>query len=108
MGMRNTAAERLDVAVKAVAPIYGVSIGLMEDKKTWEIQFTPEATEQQRANAAAILAAFDPAEPPSPAEAVANGGALIERQRAERKAHALSLLAQGKTEEAMKELLELI
>jgi len=41
-------------------------------------------------------------------DAATNGDALRERQRAEKKAHALSLIAQGKTEEAMKELLELI
>lgn len=48
--------------------------------------------------------------PPAPNDGLAagNGEALVERQRTKRKAHALSLLNQGKTEEAIKELLELI
>ena len=49
----------LDNAIKAVAPIEGVSIGRRNDKSTWRITFKPEATEQQMADAQAALLAFD-------------------------------------------------
>ncbi len=44
-------------ALKAVAPISGVSEGA--DDASWEIQFAPEATEAQRAAAQEVLASFD-------------------------------------------------
>lgn len=37
----------------------GVSIGRKDDKSTWRIDFAPEATDEQMANAAQIVAAFD-------------------------------------------------
>lgn len=53
-------AAALDAAVRAVCPISGVSLGSLADRATWAIRFMPEATAQQRAAAAAVLAAFDP------------------------------------------------
>ena len=49
----------LDIRVKIVAPIDGVEIGDHADKSTWRIDFKPEATVQQRADAQAVVAAFD-------------------------------------------------
>ena len=49
----------LDQRLKAVAPVGGISIGDSRDKSTWRIDFKPEATAQQRADAQAVVAAFD-------------------------------------------------
>lgn len=63
----STIAERLDTAVRAVAPITGVSIGQANDRSTWRIDFTQDATDEQKAAAQAALEAFDPTEPePAP------------------------------------------
>ena len=59
--------SKLDVALKAVCPIHGVSIGRETDRSTWRIDFKDEATAEQRAAAGDALAAFDPAVP-SPEE----------------------------------------
>lgn len=53
-------AAKLDAAVRAVCPIYGVSIGRLDDKATWRIDFADEATAEQRAAAQNVLEAFDP------------------------------------------------
>ena len=55
--MRNSALI-LTNAVASVCPIYGVSIGRADDKTTWRIDFKDEATSEQRAAAAATVAAF--------------------------------------------------
>ena len=49
----------LDMRIKAVCPIQGVSVGTRDDKSTWRIDFKPEATVQQRADAQAVVAAFN-------------------------------------------------
>lgn len=49
---------QLNNAIAAVCPIDGVS-GDITDKATWRIDYKPEATEQQRAAAAALAAAYD-------------------------------------------------
>lgn len=49
----------LQRAVAAVAPIHGISIGSGGDKSTWRVDFAPEATDEQKAQAAQIVAAFD-------------------------------------------------
>lgn len=46
-------------AIVAVAPIFGVAIGIRADKATWRIDFKPEATSQQRAAAQAIIDGFN-------------------------------------------------
>lgn len=51
----------LDAALRAVAPILGVSIGRQDDKSTWRIDFAPEATTEQRAAAQGVVDAFDAA-----------------------------------------------
>lgn len=49
----------LDERIQAVCPIDGVAIGDPADKDTWRVDFKPEATAEQRAAAAAVMAAFD-------------------------------------------------
>jgi len=67
--MKNPAQE-LDVALKAVCPIVGVSIGRSNDRATWRIDFEDRATAEQRAAARAVMDAFDPEapEPEAPKE----------------------------------------
>ena len=45
--------------IATVAPINGVSLGRFTDKSTWRIDFKPEATAQQRADARAVVNTFD-------------------------------------------------
>ena len=45
--------------IAAICPITGVGLGEITDKSTWRIDFRPEATTQQRADAQAVIAAFD-------------------------------------------------
>ncbi len=58
-----TIAAALDQAVKAVCPVLGVSIGDADDRSTWRVDFADEATDEQRALAAAALAEFVPPGP---------------------------------------------
>jgi hypothetical protein len=44
--------------IETVCPIIGVSIGDAEDKTTWKIYFKDEATEDQRAQAQAVIDAW--------------------------------------------------
>ena len=43
----------------ASIPVVGISIGRKDDRSTWRIDFAPEATDEQKAQAAQIVAAFD-------------------------------------------------
>jgi hypothetical protein len=54
--------------IAAVAPIAGVSVGVVGDKKTWRIDFLPAATGAERAAARAVVAAFDVAAEQTAAE----------------------------------------
>lgn len=55
---------RLHAAIAAVCPITGVSIGIVNDKKTWRIFFDDAATDGQKQAAQAALNAFvDPGDP---------------------------------------------
>ena len=49
----------LDRQLKAVAPIFGVSIGRFRDKSSWRIDFLPEATAAERTSAQDVLDVFD-------------------------------------------------
>lgn len=53
---------RLTKLIAAVCPIDGVSVGRHWVPSTVEIQFTPSATDQQKAAAQAVVAAFDPSD----------------------------------------------
>lgn len=59
MDVKNLAGK-VHEAVAAVAPIIGVSIGIVAEKATWQITFHPAATSAQRADAQGIMAMFDP------------------------------------------------
>lgn len=50
----------LHTEISKVAPIIGISIGVPEDKTTWRIDFTEEATSSQRMAAKLIVDSFDP------------------------------------------------
>ena len=54
-----TLVNTLHEKIGTVCPIHGVAIGRLADKSTWRIDFKPEATTQQRADAQAVVAAFD-------------------------------------------------
>jgi len=51
---------QLHEAIAAVCPIVGVSVGDPDDKNTWSIDYAPEATQDEKDAADAVLAAFDP------------------------------------------------
>lgn len=54
----------LTQTVAAVAPIDGISIGIVEDRETWRIDFQLQATQEQRDAAhAALLAWVEPSAP---------------------------------------------
>jgi hypothetical protein len=88
-------AQRLHQAVAAVAPVVGVSIGEETEKDTWQIDFAPEATEQQRAAAEAVIAELDPTAPVAEAPSLEQRVAAIESALAEAKATTEALLAKG-------------
>lgn len=54
-----TLAAKVDLAIREVCPIHGVSIGHESDKATWRISFKAEATAQQRTAAQSVVGAFD-------------------------------------------------
>jgi hypothetical protein len=49
----------VDIAIKEVCPIHGVSFGKLDDKKTWRIDFSNEATDEQKIEAQKILDGFN-------------------------------------------------
>lgn len=51
--------ERLRTAVLAVCPVEGVSVGKWNDRSTWRVDYSADATSSQRDAAAAVLGAFD-------------------------------------------------
>lgn len=51
--------DYLDVELKKLCPIHGMSFGKLNDKSTWRIDFTDEATEEQKAAAQAYVDAFE-------------------------------------------------
>lgn len=53
------AATRLLEAVEKLAPITGVSVGKIDDKTTWRIDFAEEATEEEKQAALSALDLFD-------------------------------------------------
>ena len=53
-------AAKLDALIQAVCPIYGVSIGRIDDRLTWRIDCKDEATPAQRDAAVAMLVTFVP------------------------------------------------
>ena len=58
--MNNLAQQIYDTLLAQSIPIESISIGRRTDRATWRIDFAPSATDDQRAAAAALMAAFDP------------------------------------------------
>lgn len=76
----NTLAARLDAAINVAAPgaIYGVAIGRSDDRSTWRIDFTEDASDAEKEAAVAALQAFDANEPePAPASAAEKIAAFV-------------------------------
>lgn len=55
----STTQQRIHDAVSAVSPIHGVSLGRLDDKATWRIDFKGEATDAEREAASRALNAVD-------------------------------------------------
>lgn len=51
--------QALTDAIRLVCPLDGISIGKWDDRKTWSIQFKPEATAEQKAAGEKVLAELD-------------------------------------------------
>jgi len=51
--------RKLDEAIKAVAPVYGVSVGRKDDKATWRVDFKDEATQAEKDAAQVVIDGFD-------------------------------------------------
>lgn len=49
----------LHAKVAAVASIVGVSLGRVDDKSTWRIDFDPRATDAERRAAQSVIVFFD-------------------------------------------------
>jgi hypothetical protein len=62
-----TKITQLHDQIAAAAPIDGVAIGRWDDKTTWRVDYTPEATDEQKTAAQAVVTAFDWATPSVPA-----------------------------------------
>ncbi len=100
---------RLDTALKAVCPIYGVSVGDPQDKATWRIDFKPEATQGQREAAAQVMAAFIWTDEVVDATQQENAEQSAARARADLKADIERKLALGATpEDILKTMLQLL
>ena len=55
-----TASARLAQAIIAVCPAHGAQIGRWDNRASWVLDAFPEATEEQRDAARAVMATFDP------------------------------------------------
>ena len=67
-------------AIAAVCPIDGVLFGDLADKATWRIDFSPEATDEQKARAQDALDAYDlNVAPAAPRDLIAELDALTAR-----------------------------
>lgn len=51
--------ETLSAEIAAVCPINGVSIGRWDDRATWQVDYKPEATPEQRGAAQTVINTFD-------------------------------------------------
>lgn len=58
--MDNLAQRLTEHLTAAGIPLDGVGIGRRADRSTWRVDFTSDATDEQRATAAALIATFDP------------------------------------------------
>ncbi len=58
--MNNLAQNLTDYLAAAGIPLEGVSIGRRDDRSTWRVDFTADATDEHRTQAAALLRSFTP------------------------------------------------
>ena len=49
---------RLHLAINAIVPIVGVSVGDPNDKTTWRVSYVQEPTDDQRAKVQEVIEAF--------------------------------------------------
>lgn len=49
---------RLHLAINAVVPIVGVSVGDPTDKTTWSVSYVQEPTDEQKTQVQAVIEAF--------------------------------------------------
>ena len=63
--MSNVAQRLNDALTAAGIPIFGVSVGRVDDKSSWRIDFADGATADQKTAAEQVVAAFDVKEPAS-------------------------------------------
>jgi len=77
----DTVGQSLHEAVAKVCPIHGVVIGNPEDRSTYEIQPTDEATPAQVEAAQQVVAEFDPTKPPSTGSALRVFDVLTETEQ---------------------------
>lgn len=52
-------ASILDAAIRAMAPIHGVRIGTADNKSTWAVDFSEDATDDQKAKVSEYINDFD-------------------------------------------------
>ena len=57
------AGDLKELLVTAGVPVVDVSVGHPDNKATWVVTFAPEATQAQRDQAAALIAAYTPPTP---------------------------------------------
>jgi hypothetical protein len=86
---------KLDAQLRAVAPIEGVSIGRWSDKRSWRIDFLPQATTAERAAARAVLDAFDPEAPENAPPPPRDLAAELDALKSENKALRAALVKKG-------------
>ena len=57
--MKTSFVYLLAALAAAGVPVIGVSIGIKDDKSTWRVDFAEDVTDEQKTQAAGIVAAFD-------------------------------------------------
>lgn len=85
-------ASLLHAKIAAVCPIDGISLGDLNDPKTWRIDFSANATTQQMAAAQAQLAAITPQALAAADTSVQTAAAAIPDPLAAARAQAVSAL----------------
>lgn len=58
--MQDTIPGRLHAAIAQVCPVVGVCLHDLADRSTWQVDYDPGATVEQRQAAAAVISGFDP------------------------------------------------
>jgi hypothetical protein len=64
----SAALQSLQMEIAKVAPVISVSVVNWDDRATWAVDLDPNATPEQKAAAAGVVAAFDPRAVPTKLE----------------------------------------